>query len=206
VGIDPITWEAAATLIAGILAVSAATVVALKQGSIVKRQALLQELALRHDLFDKRMAIFRTVRHYVARMIHASSSKDDIADEMVEFGDAVEEARFLLSKKLFLELSSIEHAAQEILRSIYHMEHNDRDLDTVDHCIKDIERRKHQLRARYNALPAMFEREMNIRTADQGLDDYVDEFQLPDPVDDIDTVTRTAKKRMAEWQSEGRIV
>ena len=201
---EALTWDAVATLTTGILAVGSASLVAMKQVAIVRRQTLLQELSFRGDVFDKRMKVFNAVRAYMRMMMSTSSNDYDTSADAVAFIEAAEEARFLFSKKLYLELSSIRTLAAEIHGSISQQGWEFTDPRVRDEAIVVTERRKVEMRRRYHALPALFDAEMHISTADEGLSDYVDEIQLPDPVDDIDTITRTAKQRMAEWQSEGQ--
>ena len=179
------TWEALATFFTGILAVASATVVAIKQGHIVKRQTLLQELALRNELFDKRMGAYRAIRQYIALIMHAVKSEQFTLDDFVIYNAAMEDARFLFSKRLYLELNALDMLVFETRQSIEYHEWDNHDPKERLEALADAERRQAELRRRYHALPVLFDTEMNIRTADESLSDYVADVQLPDVPDEF---------------------
>ncbi len=53
------TWEAFAALVTGGVAVYAAYRIGQRQSKIIERQVLLQHLTLRHELFDRRFAVYQ---------------------------------------------------------------------------------------------------------------------------------------------------
>jgi len=119
---EPMTWDAIATFTTGIFAVGSATVVAMKQVAIVKRQTLLQELALRNEVFDKRMENYRAIRRYVATVSHLTSSDHDSFADFEIYLEALEDARFLFSKRLYLELNALAMLVEEVRKSVQHHE------------------------------------------------------------------------------------
>lgn len=93
-------WPSFATLAAGGMAVIGATAVGLRQAriadrqrEILERQTKLTELALRHELFDKRYAVYQTTARFLkAQLSHRNDERDFIE---LNFLEATQEARFL---------------------------------------------------------------------------------------------------------------
>ncbi|MCB2064567.1 MAG: hypothetical protein KDE25_14220 [Novosphingobium sp.] len=88
-----ISWEAFATLVAGLSAVVGAYRLGRRQVEILKRQTELQEANLKISIFDRRMDIFRAVEG----LIHGSLSKGGAVEDEIErkFLMAKQESRFL---------------------------------------------------------------------------------------------------------------
>lgn len=115
----PISWEAAATLATGFAAVFAAWWVghrqvevsnkqaetAGRQSRILERQVHLEELNLRHGLFERRVAIFdATERFLIAILQHA-----DVPEAEVQrtFTTAMMRARFLFKPQVHERLRNL---------------------------------------------------------------------------------------------------
>lgn len=204
-------WEALATLVTGFAAVGAAVVVALKQNAIVARQTKLQELSLRSDIFDKRMATYREIRRYISHVTNAEHPDQLDLLAWLDFSDAMEDARFLFSKRLYLLLNSIQVLTQEFVRNLDYREYvrNGRaekepeDVDQDDWSEKRVDRQRAELKRRYHELPSLFDAEMNLRTVDESLLDYVADVQLPDTPDEIGALSRKAQalRLMASYQA-----
>lgn len=109
---DQFTWEAFATLVAGGAAVAGAVVVANRQHGlaerqteILARQAELSTLAIRADLFDRRMKVYETTREFLSKIVLHGTPPDDPAE--IAFNGARRDARLLFSKTLFDDLTAI---------------------------------------------------------------------------------------------------
>ena len=87
------TWEAFATLTAGIAAVLAALVVGLRQSKVLNRQTELQASGLKIGLFERRMDVFRAVEQLIYGAIGNGGPVSDSVER--EFIKAKQEARFL---------------------------------------------------------------------------------------------------------------
>ncbi|MEP6869902.1 MAG: hypothetical protein ABJA20_15460 [Novosphingobium sp.] len=92
------TWEAFATLAAGFMAVFAAFIVGLRQTQILMRQAAIQELAVRSELFDRRYENYETVRDFLQAALSLTSEPDQAARD--KFFTAKREARFLFGPEV----------------------------------------------------------------------------------------------------------
>jgi hypothetical protein len=92
------SWEAFATLMTGILAVGAAFAVGRRQLSIQEKQASLQELELRSDLFDRRYAVYDNVRKFLLHIIRDAQYPSSEIER--DFLMAMGEAKFLFGNKV----------------------------------------------------------------------------------------------------------
>lgn len=169
------SWEAFATLATGLAAVIAAVVVAKRQLRIIDRQALLQELELRNALFDRRAQAYNSIRRYIGHIVYSGSAKRPDFDIYVPFHEAVESIRFLFSTRLHLEITALAKFVSDLLDHAEYASHPDLLFGSEQHQIAqaDLQRRMIELRRRYDALPAMFEREMKLTTTTDSLKDYI---------------------------------
>lgn len=116
--IEPVVSDvlsALSPILAALIAVSAAVYVGLKQNQILEKQADIELLKLKSELFDRRMKIFQTVQRWVDvcwRNGHppAVGSEDDRA-----FIEALNMTRLLFSDSVYEELHSWYLAGADIL-------------------------------------------------------------------------------------------
>lgn len=98
----PFTWEAFATLVTGLAAVTGAVILGRRQTKISERQieilaqqTRLSELTLRSDLFDRRMEVYEGVRGYLSHIVTYAAPPDKELEQ--KFLAAASAARFLFS-------------------------------------------------------------------------------------------------------------
>lgn len=126
------SWEAFATLATGIAAVIAAAVVGLRQAKILERQVEIQEaqtaiqdrqvailerqlgvenLRVRHDLFDERMKVYEGFRVWLSDIL--VTGKVPLSGSQLEVGmaDALDRARFLFGPDVHPALERIRKLA-----------------------------------------------------------------------------------------------
>ncbi|MDB5582080.1 MAG: hypothetical protein JWR80_7256 [Bradyrhizobium sp.] len=128
------TWEAFSTLAAGLAAVIAATIVALKQANIVRRQVELQDLQLRHELFDRREAVFDAVSHYLSCVTMMPA--DAHGPEHYAFCEAVDRSRFVFRPAVFLELQALKSFVtgyRGLARALESNEYRATEYETAEH-------------------------------------------------------------------------
>ena len=87
------SWEAFATLIAGLAAVSGAVVVAIRQQKILKYQATIERLKLRSETFDRRWEVYRTTAEWLLDWWNGEGAPN--AELKKEFAWSVEKSKFL---------------------------------------------------------------------------------------------------------------
>lgn len=132
--IAPPSWEAAATLSAGLAAVASAVFVGLRQMKIADRQVLIQErltaieaLKVRSELFERRMVVYRaTMDWFAAVQIDGAvprsfgTGEDGPSEEERNvaraFARAVHESRFLFRPKVHGELGNIRDHGRNVQR------------------------------------------------------------------------------------------
>jgi hypothetical protein len=95
-GCGDVDWGAAATFSAGFMAVGGAVFVGLKQVEMLKRQSALQELSLRHDLFDRRWKVFEAARTFMAYVISEKTLPP--IDIQKRFAFAMIESKYLFAE------------------------------------------------------------------------------------------------------------
>lgn len=190
-------WSSIATFTTGALAVGAAIYVARRQNAILARQTALQELTLRSEVFDKRLIVYRTIRIYVSIVMAAKSFDALYEIDFSEFEEAIEDAQFLFSKRLFLEIKSLQALVSETTSSLNYQEydrHNDDERTEVEEATK---RRQRFLKAKYKAMPAQFDSEMHMRTREESASDFIADVQLPDVPDAFPSLWTTPQSRWA---------
>lgn len=105
-------WPSFSTLLTGLLAVGAAyyvgkrqTKIAEDQKAIVSRQVDLEQLALRHDLFERRYDVYAAARNYLEELEFGIGQPN--SDARVAFIKAIHESRFLFDSKVQTGLREI---------------------------------------------------------------------------------------------------
>jgi hypothetical protein len=99
------TWEAFATLAAGLAAVIAAWRLGKRQIAIQEKQLYLQAQSLKSELFERRLQNYETVRDLLNNIL---STPDDIDPHLQSrFFVALREARFLFSANVYERLDEI---------------------------------------------------------------------------------------------------
>ena len=105
-------WQSFATLGAGGMAAVAAGVIGLRQmritdrqNEILKRQVILAEIAVRHDLFERRYAVYDAARQYLGFITrHAEAPPNDLK---ADFLDAMNHSRLLFREEVHDNLREI---------------------------------------------------------------------------------------------------
>lgn len=155
-----IDWQAIATFSAGCLAVGAAIYVGKKQTNILERQGRVQELELRHALYDRRYAIYDVTRILVEKI--QSFPQDKLHEDFTRFSRAILEGNFLFCAKTCSDLSEIRQKSIhlwsiKVRMKIQHDNEGKYDKNDVTE--------KHELLGwfskRWDTLPLMFE-ELNL--------------------------------------------
>jgi Zn-dependent oligopeptidase len=99
------TWEAFASLVTGIAAVSGAVWVGRKQVAIQEKQVELKTQSLKSELFAKRLENYESVRDFMNSVLR---TPDVIDDQLLNrFFVAQREARFLFSPNVYQRLDEI---------------------------------------------------------------------------------------------------
>lgn len=98
-------WQSFATLVTGVLAVSAAFVVGKRQVAIQERQTRLQEISLRSDLFDRRYGVYEKVREFCLYILRKAEypTLEHERDYLMAMG----EAKFLFDGTVQTSLQEI---------------------------------------------------------------------------------------------------
>lgn len=114
-----IDWQAWATLATGILAVSGAVAVGIKQNKITKRladsadrqisilsrQVALEELTLRNEVFERRFKIYDATAEYLRQILQRADAPD--AEVMQAFVLAVRECEFLFDPSVTRRMNAL---------------------------------------------------------------------------------------------------
>lgn len=107
------TWEAFATLVTGLAAVGGATLVGL-------RQASLQGLDIRLQLFERRYEVLRGIEEYMAWAIQLRRvPPDELASDFLR---ARSDAAYLFSKPVVDQLRTLESEVEHLISKIRDME------------------------------------------------------------------------------------
>ncbi|WP_313392076.1 hypothetical protein [Sphingobium yanoikuyae] len=174
-----------ATIVAGIAAVVGAIYVARRQNLILAQQARLQELSYRSELFDRQTVVYLTMRRFMAAILSETTSGEDALDEWIDYREAYETARFIFSKKLFLEISAIDKQIDATRRALRYAGWDQHDEKAAMEAHAEYERKKFDLRRHYLAMPAMFDKEINLRHSVESVADFYAEHQQSDAPDEI---------------------
>lgn len=109
---DQFTWEAFASLTTGAAAVAGAVLVGLRQvaitnrqTSILERQTSLEEVKIRVDLHERRMAVYDTAGSYLAAALREARPPSTDIDR--KFQNARSDATFLFGPRVNGELKAI---------------------------------------------------------------------------------------------------
>lgn len=184
------SWEAFATLVTGLAAVAAAAYVGLRQAKIQQRQVEIQEaqtaiqdrqaailesqlgvenLRIRHDLFDERMRVYEAFRVWLSDIL--VSGKVPPPGSALELGmaDALDRSRFLFGPDVYPALERVRKLSVS-LQARY-----DRPYRSVSQIgvpgskpNADFEetRLKRELKDAHASLSDLFGREMGLSTPD----------------------------------------
>lgn len=164
------SWEAFATLATGFAAVAGAIVIGRRQLAInerqivvAARQARAEELALRAELFDRRLAVYRAVKAYLR---HAGSLRtDSLPDVEVwqKFAEEMEQAQFLFDGSTQQRLHEVATDADDLLQA--RQEARDARAAQAPDVIEKGNRAlalNRKLRDNVASLPALLGAEMNL--------------------------------------------
>lgn len=183
-----ISWEAFATLATGIAAVIAAAFVGLRQAKILERQVEIQEaqtaiqdrqvailerqlgvenLRVRHDLFDERMRVYESFRAWLSDILVTGRVPPSGSALEVGMADALDRSRFLFGPDV--------HPALERVRKLsvsLEAHHNRPSWQRIDIGLpgrgpaRDYEgaRLMNDLKAAHASLSDIFGREMGLST------------------------------------------
>jgi hypothetical protein len=119
------TWEAFATLLAGLAAVAGAFFLGRRQIEILGRQTHLQESNLKISIFEKRMDVFRSVERFIYGVIAAGGP---VSHEIERgFLIAEQEARFLFAKDVIDFLSEVwnNYVQLKVFKNVMQEEHEE---------------------------------------------------------------------------------
>lgn len=172
--IEPLSWEAAATIVAGAwaafatLATGAAAVggaiwiglrqvgIATRQAEIVERQVEIQagqlkleEMKGRMALFDERMKVYSAAERWLIRF--AQDGKKPVGDTEREFRNAIDRSRFLFGDSLRNRLFDLWTAANQ-----HHVHMKDWEAERAAHHLDKAHVIALQLTSAMTALPAIF--------------------------------------------------
>lgn len=98
-------WQSFATLTAGVVAVAGAVVVGLRQTEVLRKQTEIAELTLRHDLFEKRYAVFAAAREFLGAILQTAARVEPPVDQA--FLRAIGESQFLFRPSVHGDLRAI---------------------------------------------------------------------------------------------------
>jgi hypothetical protein len=119
---ETFTWEAFATLLTGVSAVGGAVWVGLKQTAIshrqteiLARQARIEELGLRSELFERRFAVYEATRRFLSEIV-ANDGRCSIETEQA-FEIALNESNFLFCDDVQARLKTMWKTANAFFRS-----------------------------------------------------------------------------------------
>lgn len=116
-----LSWEAFATLASGLLAVIAAVIVGLRQVAIQReqvavaarqteildRQTALAELTLRHELFEKRYAVYAAANNLLFKAVQNGEWVSYNDEVRATFAAAMDKAKFLFRPSVSAALQEI---------------------------------------------------------------------------------------------------
>jgi hypothetical protein len=184
---ESFTWEAFATLVTGLAAVIAATVVARRQSRIIERQVILQELAFRSDVFDRRVEVYNAIHRYVGEIVFSGNHEPPHLDMFAEYFDAIETSRFLFSNRLHLELKALRAFVDDFLSHAGYANErrNFNEVAGWETARAELDRRAIELRRRFQALPSLFEPELSLKVPQASIDAYVTSTNDDDTPDEI---------------------
>lgn len=117
-GIDwaAFSWEAFATLVAGLAAVLGAVVVALRQQRILKHQTTIERLKLRSETFDRRWEIYQTASSWLLDWWQREHTPNRELDKQFVF--ALEKSKFLFRPEVY-EVMAMWHTKRRRGRLLY---------------------------------------------------------------------------------------
>jgi hypothetical protein len=127
------TWEAFATLATGALAVGAAVLVGLRQAKISDQQRIilaqqveLDAFRLRHELFERRFAIYEDTQRYISSIFKDGDAPSDRIQNA--YLGTVDKAKFLFKPSVCGDLDEIWKKSQRLFqlkRQFAHAVHGD---------------------------------------------------------------------------------
>jgi hypothetical protein len=98
-------WPSFATLATGLAAVIGAVVIGLRQMRITERQNLVAEMALKAELFDRRLAVYAATNNFLRATI------DETLDDEISFRERFQQqsamARFLFRDEIYDHIREI---------------------------------------------------------------------------------------------------
>lgn len=156
--IEPITWEAFATLVAGGAAVAGAVFVGLKQMAILDRQVGLADLAIREATFDRRFKVYEAASEYLMHMSGAASAPPYELERA--FKDAKSKARFLFGPSVLRLLDEAYDVATEYATGTASRRFND--PAEVEHATRAHQEVRRRLQSCVDRLPVVFAEEMSL--------------------------------------------
>jgi hypothetical protein len=121
-------WQSFATLTTGFFAVVAAYLIGHRQTDIQRRQAKIQEAALRWDLFDRRYKVFERSEQFLREIVQHAN--DPSPETQRDFVLAMGESRFLFEPKVREGLDEIwtnwaqYHALRVTMKHLFQTEHH----------------------------------------------------------------------------------
>lgn len=165
------TWQAFATLMTGVLAVVAATSVALRQIALQKQIADTANqtalLKIKTDLFDKRVAVYEDVRVWIDTVIDTANNAT--SQDHATMRAAIDRSQFLFAPAVTTRLHDL---FDDAVRHALHK----RDPDAMDNAKAD---------AAWKRL---------FKASNDGLYDlFGDELRMGDPLPKISAATMTVR-------------
>ncbi|MDP1642615.1 MAG: hypothetical protein Q8L59_10565 [Phenylobacterium sp.] len=118
------SWEALATLVTGLAAVTAAAWVGRRQTAILASQAAVQRYDLIAKLFELRSAAYYDVRSHLSWVVAHSARPD--AEQNAAFARAVERCRFLFPEALYEHVRDIDRRLDVYQRAHASVERRER--------------------------------------------------------------------------------
>lgn len=188
------TWEAFATLAAGLCAVLAALSVARRQTTIIDRQVRLQELTFRSSIFDRRGKVYNAIRLHIGFVINGRQANAQSLSAYEEFEIAMHTIRFLFSSTLSLEMSALKEFSRVYSqrRLFLYQSQVENSADDIARYSEEIDWRLVELRRRYDLLPELFEKEMSLVSSQGSLSDYLTKSKTSDKVDEMGTKAQSS--------------
>lgn len=98
-----ITWEAFATLVAGLVAVGGAIVIWFRQQTILEHQTTIERLKLRSDTFDRRWEIYQATVNWLREWFETGDRPAPEIDSA--FVWAIEKSKFLFRPAVTSQLT-----------------------------------------------------------------------------------------------------
>ncbi|CAN5491123.1 hypothetical protein BH10PSE5_BH10PSE5_00040 [soil metagenome] len=159
--IEPITWEAVATLAAGGAAVAGAVFVGIKQTTILKRQVRMADLAIREATFDRRFKVYEATSEYLMHMSTDASAPPYELERA--FKDARSKARFLFGPGVLNLLDEAYGVATDYATGKASSRSNDAAEDK--RATKEHQEVRRRLQSCVDRLPVVFADEMSLLEA-----------------------------------------